>query len=158
MFAGSNPANDQPVALKYLYEAKRWGARVISTNAYREPGIDPDPQREALERAYPFLLATRRGKQFNSMVQKHRAQLTGADRDHVFVNPAAARELGVGQDDPMAVVSPCARFAARVFLGPVARGTLQGFWPEVNPLLMSGRRDPGGAVPDYNARVRIEQR
>jgi hypothetical protein len=36
---GSNPANDQPVALKYLYDAKKQGARVLVVNTYREPGL-----------------------------------------------------------------------------------------------------------------------
>jgi predicted molibdopterin-dependent oxidoreductase YjgC len=40
VFLGSNPANDQPVTTKYLYEARRRGARVLSVNAFREPGLD----------------------------------------------------------------------------------------------------------------------
>ena len=39
VFLGSNPANDQPVATKYLLEARKRGARVITVNAYREPGM-----------------------------------------------------------------------------------------------------------------------
>ncbi len=39
VFFGSNPANDQPVALKYLAEARQRGARVLMVNAYREPGM-----------------------------------------------------------------------------------------------------------------------
>jgi anaerobic selenocysteine-containing dehydrogenase len=40
VFFGSNPANDQPVTTKYLAEARQRGARVLSVNAYREPGFD----------------------------------------------------------------------------------------------------------------------
>ena len=40
VFFGSNPANDQPVALKYLYEAKRLGTKVLVVNTFREPGMD----------------------------------------------------------------------------------------------------------------------
>jgi molybdopterin-dependent oxidoreductase alpha subunit len=40
VFFGSNPANDQPVAIKYLYEAKRRGTRVVMVNPYREPGME----------------------------------------------------------------------------------------------------------------------
>ncbi|HVY60417.1 MAG TPA: molybdopterin-dependent oxidoreductase, partial [Planctomycetota bacterium] len=36
---GSNPANDQPVAMKYLLEAKRRGTRVLVVNTYEEPGL-----------------------------------------------------------------------------------------------------------------------
>lgn len=37
---GTNVANNQPVFTKYLYEAKRNGARVIVVNPYLEPGLD----------------------------------------------------------------------------------------------------------------------
>lgn len=37
---GSNPANNQPVFMKYLYEAKRAGTKVIVVNPYLEPGLD----------------------------------------------------------------------------------------------------------------------
>jgi molybdopterin-dependent oxidoreductase alpha subunit len=40
VFFGSNPANDQPVALKYLEQAKRLGTKVVLVNPYREPGMD----------------------------------------------------------------------------------------------------------------------
>ena len=39
VFFGANPANDQPVATKYLHEAKRTGAKVILVNPYKEPGM-----------------------------------------------------------------------------------------------------------------------
>ncbi len=52
VFFGSNPANDQPVAMKYLYEAKRLGTRVALVNPYREPGMQrywvPSTPRSAL--------------------------------------------------------------------------------------------------------------
>jgi molybdopterin-dependent oxidoreductase alpha subunit len=40
IFFGSNPANDQPVAVKYIHEAKRTGTKVVLVNPYREPGMD----------------------------------------------------------------------------------------------------------------------
>jgi len=39
VFFGSNPANDQPVATKYLHEAKKLGTRVALVNPYLEPGM-----------------------------------------------------------------------------------------------------------------------
>ena len=39
VFFGSNPANDQPVSIKYLVEAKKRGAKVILVNPYLEPGM-----------------------------------------------------------------------------------------------------------------------
>ncbi|MFP4514350.1 MAG: molybdopterin-dependent oxidoreductase, partial [Acidimicrobiales bacterium] len=37
---GSNPANNQPVFMKYLYQARRRGCRVVVVNPYLEPGLD----------------------------------------------------------------------------------------------------------------------
>ncbi len=49
---GSNIANNQPVALKYLYYAKRKGTRIVVVNPYREPGLEhywiPSVTRSAL--------------------------------------------------------------------------------------------------------------
>jgi molybdopterin-dependent oxidoreductase alpha subunit len=121
----------------------------------RPPGLQgqlPDDPR------FPFVLATRRGKQFNSMVQAPVDQLTGAARDHVLIHPADAERLGLVQDQPIELERGRGRFRGRAFLAPVTPGTLQGFWPEVNPLLPIDRIDPDGGVPDYNARVAIHPR
>jgi molybdopterin-dependent oxidoreductase alpha subunit len=37
---GSNPANNQPVFMKYLYLARQRGARVVVVNPYLEPGLE----------------------------------------------------------------------------------------------------------------------
>jgi molybdopterin-dependent oxidoreductase alpha subunit len=39
VFFGANPANDQPVSMKYLHEAKKQGAKVVLVNPYFEPGM-----------------------------------------------------------------------------------------------------------------------
>jgi molybdopterin-dependent oxidoreductase alpha subunit len=52
VFFGANPANDQPVTMKYLHEAKRLGTKVVMVNPYREPGMErywvPSTARSAL--------------------------------------------------------------------------------------------------------------
>jgi molybdopterin-dependent oxidoreductase alpha subunit len=40
VFFGANPANDQPVALKYLQAARKAGTRVVLVNPYREPAME----------------------------------------------------------------------------------------------------------------------
>ncbi|HUI27806.1 MAG TPA: FdhF/YdeP family oxidoreductase [Candidatus Kryptonia bacterium] len=40
VFFGANPANDQPVTIKYLHDAKRLGTKVVLVNPYREPGME----------------------------------------------------------------------------------------------------------------------
>ena len=39
IFFGANPANDQPVATKYLEGAKKLGTKVVMVNPYLEPGM-----------------------------------------------------------------------------------------------------------------------
>jgi molybdopterin-dependent oxidoreductase alpha subunit len=40
VFIGSNPANNQPVAMKYLHLARKQGTQVVCVNPYREPGME----------------------------------------------------------------------------------------------------------------------
>ena len=40
VFIGSNPANNQPVAMKYLHRARKAGTKVAMVNPYREPGME----------------------------------------------------------------------------------------------------------------------
>ena len=103
------------------------------------------------------MLATRRGKQFNSMVQQALDPLTGAERDHVFVSPEDAARLGLATGDAVRLRSATGEFRGRAFVAPVAPGTLQGHWPEVNALIASGVVEPSGGVPDYNAEVTLER-
>ena len=37
---GANPANNQPVFMKYLYLARQRGTRVVVVNPYLEPGLE----------------------------------------------------------------------------------------------------------------------
>ncbi|MBL8842451.1 MAG: FdhF/YdeP family oxidoreductase [Planctomycetes bacterium] len=104
-----------------------------------------------------FRLATRRGKQFNSMIQQEVDPLTGAARDHVFIAAVDAQRLGLAADEPIVVENALGRFRGRVFLADVAPGTLQGHWPEVNVLLPGDLREPASRVPDYNADVTVRR-
>ncbi|WP_141732565.1 FdhF/YdeP family oxidoreductase [Oligoflexus tunisiensis] len=40
VFIGSNAANNQPVLMKYLHVAKKNGAKIVTINPYREPGME----------------------------------------------------------------------------------------------------------------------
>ena len=115
------------------------------------------PQLGEAERDGELIIATRRGKQFNSMIQQERDPLTGAERNHIFVSIADAARLGLRRDDPVVVRNEHGEYRGRAFPAEVAVGTLQGHWPELLPLIPHGRVDPQGGVPDYNARVRIEK-
>ncbi len=102
-----------------------------------------------------FVLSTRRGKQFNSMVHAEHDGLTGAKRDHLFMAPADASRLGLLAGDRVVVTSPHGEVVARVFLARIRPRNVQMFWPEANPLIEHGPHDGPSGIPDYNARVEI---
>jgi molybdopterin-dependent oxidoreductase alpha subunit len=102
-----------------------------------------------------FVLSTRRGKQFNSMVWKEIDPLTGAARDAIFVADEDARALGMADGDPVVVRSEYGELRGRVHVAHIRPGNVQAFFPEANQLLPSGRRDPISGVPDYNTIVEL---
>jgi molybdopterin-dependent oxidoreductase alpha subunit len=102
-----------------------------------------------------FVLSTRRGKQFNTMVHADRDPLTGAHRDALFMAVADADRLGLREGDRVLVRSDHGELRARVHVSPLRPGNLQVFFPEGNVLLGGGRRDAASGVPDYNAIVTV---
>jgi predicted molibdopterin-dependent oxidoreductase YjgC len=103
-----------------------------------------------------FLLATRRGKQFNSMVHERRDTITGTHRDAVLMNGDDARRLGLREHDAVVLRSETGEYHGHIRVAPVQPGTLQVYWPEGNVLI--GRRiDPASGEPDYNAVVRVRR-
>jgi molybdopterin-dependent oxidoreductase alpha subunit len=101
-----------------------------------------------------FVLSTRRGKQFNSMVFADRDPLTGAGRDAVFVNPGDAVALGIADGAAVLVRSDHGELRGRAHLAPIRAGNLQAHWPEANVLFGPARTGESG-VPDYNAIVEL---
>ena len=102
-----------------------------------------------------FMLSTRRGKQFNSMVWSDVDPLTGAPRDALFVAADDARRLGVIDGDAVLVRSAHGEVRARVHIAGIRPGNVQAFFPEANPLLAPSRREPISGVPDYNTVVEV---
>lgn len=103
-----------------------------------------------------FLLATRRGKQFNSMVQERKDAITGAVREAVLINAADAAQLGLKDCDRVILKNELGELFCQVYIAPIQSGNLQVHWPEGNVLLDKSKRSLEG-VPDYNAIVRLEK-
>jgi molybdopterin-dependent oxidoreductase alpha subunit len=103
-----------------------------------------------------FVVATRRGKQFNSMVHERRDALTGAGRDAVLVSAADAARLGLRDGDAVVVRSATGELRGRAYIAPVQSGTLQVHWPEGNVLIDRRRRSPEAGIPDYTAVASLE--
>ena len=116
--------------------------------------LDP-PDRRASQGK--FYLATRRGKQFNSMTFGATDRLTGArSREIIFISPPDAERLGLENGVRVVVRSKTGEMNGVIQIAPVKTGTLQAYWPEAN-VLISRRTDPVSGEPDYNAEVWIEK-
>ena len=102
-------------------------------------------------------LATRRGKQFNSMVQGARDPLTGSMREDVLMAREDATRLGLSDGDAILLENELGSYRGRAKLASILPGNLQGHWPEVNGLIPTDRVDPLGLVPDYNALVTVRR-
>ncbi len=99
-------------------------------------------------------LSTRRGKQFNTMVEAERDPLTGADRNDCLIARGDADRLGLADGDRVTLRSHAGEMRARVHITDIRSGNIQVFFPEGNVLLSGGQRDSSG-VPDYNTLVDV---
>jgi molybdopterin-dependent oxidoreductase alpha subunit len=148
--------------LRATGDSVQWGGPRLCENGYFPT---PDGKAhfvavEPVDVAAPdgqFLLSTRRGKQFNTMVHHEKDPLTGARRDAVFMAQSDADSLGLHEGDRVVVRSGAGAMPARVHLAAVRPGNVQVFFPEGNVLMAGGRRDRASGVPDYNAIVSIER-
>jgi len=102
-----------------------------------------------------FVVSTRRGKQFNSMVQRAIDPLTGAGRDAVLISHGDLARLGLRDGDRVRLESPYGSFTGRLMEAPIADGNLEVHWPEGNVLLSAAAVDPESHEPDYNALVTL---
>jgi len=102
-------------------------------------------------------VSTRRGKQFNSMVQKAVDPLTGASRDSVLISEEDAARLGVRDGEPIRLTSHQGSYSGVARIDKIKPGNLQVHWPEGNCLLSMEDIDVASGEPDYNAVVTVEK-
>lgn len=103
-----------------------------------------------------FAVSTRRGKQFNSIVQRDVDPLTGARRDEVLISPDDLTRLRLEDGASVRLCSASGVFVGRLKAAPIKPGNLEVHWPEGNVLLAGGLVDPDSLEPDYNALVTVE--
>lgn len=140
----------------------QWGGRVLYADgrfatADGKAHFAPVSPRGRRKRSEEFFVSTRRGKQFNSMVQRSVDPLTGAARDAVFMSVEDAERLGLEDGAAVRLASGCGRYEGRIFRAPIRPGNLEVHWPEGTMLLGPGI-DPDSMEPDYNAVVTVERR
>jgi len=104
-----------------------------------------------------YKMTTRRGKQFNSMVFSKADTLQGGKRrDDIFLSFEDAQELGVSEGDRLKLTNEMASFEGTARPVEMARGALQTYWPETNPLI-ERKYDEASGEPDYNCLVQIHR-
>ena len=103
-----------------------------------------------------FILSTRRGKQFNSIVHKRVDPNTGVGRDALFLAAEDAESLGVNDGERVLVRGDNgASMECRVHIAHIKPRNVQAFWPECNALIRRRVCDVQSGIPDYNAIVTI---
>ncbi len=141
----------------------QWGGRHLAPGG-RFPTPDGRGRFTALVPESPdlplgaFTVATRRGKQFNSMVYAEVDPLTGAGRDAVYIDAADAAALGGEEGTAVRLTSAAGSFDGRLKIVRLPARSLQVHWPEGQVLIGGGpgNREPHSKVPDYNAIVLVE--
>jgi molybdopterin-dependent oxidoreductase alpha subunit len=103
-----------------------------------------------------FTVSTRRGKQFNSMVQRAIDPLNGSARHDIFISAEDLARLQMKSGSWVTLRSQQGRFTGRLVAAPIKSGNLEVHWPEGNVLLPGNRLDPDSKEPDYNTVVVIE--
>ena len=99
--------------------------------------------------ADPLVLITRRGKQFNSLVQQDVDPMGGLSRDAVVLAPATADRLRLTEGERVVVRNGHGCVLGRLRLGPLASGAVMLHWPEANVLLDPARRSATADTPAY---------
>jgi len=102
-----------------------------------------------------FYVSTRRGKQFNSMVQRATDPLTGASRNDIFISKEDVQRLGVENGQFIRLVSSVGTYVGRAKIDEIKPGNLEVHWPEGNCLLSREEMDFASREPDYNAIVKV---
>ncbi len=149
-------------ALESGGESVQWGGpRLYEGGVFGTPDgkarfscVDP-PRRRPGEGW--FHLSTRRGKQFNSMVQQDTDPLTGAARDEVLISAEDAAELGIEPGDLLRLSSATGSLRVRARIERIKPSNLEVHWPEGSCLLAQQQIDPISLEPDFNALVRLEK-
>jgi anaerobic selenocysteine-containing dehydrogenase len=140
----------------------QWGGRTLYSDgrfatsdgkahfgAVTPRAVSPDPDR--------FAVSTRRGKQFNSMIQRQIDPLTGAAREDILISGTDLERLRFDEGTIVTLRSERGTFRGRLRRAPIKPGNLEVHWPEGNTLLSSSAVDPESMEPDYNALVTIER-
>ncbi|MDE5415936.1 FdhF/YdeP family oxidoreductase [Alkalihalobacterium chitinilyticum] len=160
--AKANPSYEGVQHLKKQGDVFQWGGAWLC-----EDGICPTPDGKGNlipveipdlgKNKGQYLLTTRRGKQFNSMVYSTKDSFNNAERYDVLMNAEDAKELRITEGEGVVVHNGFGVFQGRAKFVDIARGNVEVHFPEGNFLLPRGRYEKYARIPDYNIVVSVEK-
>jgi molybdopterin-dependent oxidoreductase alpha subunit len=147
-------------SLLNLGDSVQWGGPMLAAD-----GVFPTPSGRAqftpvtpsivLPPEGKFLLSTRRGKQFNSMIFQEKDPLTGASRGAVLLAATDIEMLGLSDGDQVEVRSRHGRMVGNLRQSAMRPGNAQVFFPEGNVLFAAGDGARESGMPVYTEVVEI---
>ncbi|OLO26858.1 formate dehydrogenase [Alkalihalophilus pseudofirmus] len=160
--AKANPSYEGVQHLKKQGDVFQWGGAWLC-----EDGICPTPDGRGNlvpveipdlgQSKGQYLLTTRRGKQFNSMVYSKKDPFNAASRYDVLMNAEDAKTLSIAEGEGVVVYNGFGVFQGRAKFVDIARGNVEVHFPEGNFLLPRGRYEKYARIPDYNIAVSVEK-
>jgi molybdopterin-dependent oxidoreductase alpha subunit len=96
-----------------------------------------------------FMVITRRGKQFNSIVHQDRDPMNQQLRDAVLMNEDDARRRGFGEGERVVLENAFGTFTGRVVIAPLSSRTIQVHYPESNVLVDPKARSSLAQIPAF---------
>lgn len=102
-----------------------------------------------------FVVGSRRGKQFNSMIHRDKDPLTGAGRHAIFINGAEAQKMGFVENEEVLLRSETGEMRGTLKFSPIHPRNVQVFWPEGNVLLKRSHVEPQSQIPVYTGRAQL---
>lgn len=96
-----------------------------------------------------FIVATRRGKQFNSLVHEETDSANRLKRDAIIINRSEAQQRGFTEGEIVQLANEHGVFQGKLAFEDIAARTLQVYWPEGNVLVAPGERSPLAKIPAY---------
>ncbi|MCL7749544.1 FdhF/YdeP family oxidoreductase [Halalkalibacter alkaliphilus] len=158
----ANPNYEGVQHLKKQGDVFQWGGAWLC-----EDGICPTPDGKGNllpvdipdmgKKEGQFVLTTRRGKQFNSMVYKETDPFNNAERYDVLINAEDAHELSIAEGEGIVIHNGFGVFQGKAKYANISKGNLGVHFPEGNFLLPKGRYEKLAKIPDYNVTVKVEK-
>lgn len=98
-----------------------------------------------------FIVVTRRGKQFNSMVQEDIDPANHQARDAIIISARDAKNLKLSNGDKVSLSNEFGSFQGHIAIADIAPQTIEIYWPEGNVLLNPTARSPLAKIPAYKS-------